>query len=591
MALIQIDYLSNALSRIVTVHMYLPSDTQKEFTDGNPHYQRAAKTLYLLHGFSGNSTDWVTGSSAMEISRKYNLAIVMPSGENSFYLNRKGTGNAYETFLAEELFEYISSNFGLSNLKADNFIGGLSMGGFGALRLGAKYNHKFGAMFGLSSAMIIHDIAGLAPEDIEKMPIQIADYYYYRSVFGDLMSLEESDNNPEYIIKDKIAKGEKLPPVFMACGTEDILLEQNRLYRDFLQQMNVSLTYHESKGTHDWNFWSEYLEPAIQWLDLNATTTDENGKAHEDGPQEDGPQEGRPYLDIPHGDMPGDKVAIHETHIKKSKSIFNALMAMLPESLEQSKENKVVIAVCGGSGVGKSEIASLLSYELNKMGIGSYTLSGDNYPRRIPMYNDAERLRVFRNAGIKALVEQDLLTEDVVTQIRTLQDQDEDANEVYLDAYPWFSTYLTGALEGLKRYLGTPEEIEFDALTSILRQFKDGKSQIWLKRMGRTDSELWYSKVDFSKTKVIIVEWTHGNSDYFEGVDIPILLNSTPEETLAHRRSRNRDGKTDSPFTMNVLKLEQEMLDRQAHKAKLIVSKLGEILSYDDYREVMNERK
>ena len=110
MALIQIDYLSKALSRIVTVHMYLPSDAQNEFTQGNPNYQRATKTLFLLHGFSGNSTDWVTGSNAVDLSRKYNLAIVMPSGENSFYINRKGTGNAYETFIVDELFDFVCSN-------------------------------------------------------------------------------------------------------------------------------------------------------------------------------------------------------------------------------------------------------------------------------------------------------------------------------------------------------------------------------------------------------------------------------------------------------------------------------------------------
>jgi hypothetical protein len=105
--------------------------------------------------------------------------------------------------------------------------------------------------------------------------------------------------------------------------------------------------------------------------------------------------------------------------------------------------------------------------------------------------------------------------------------------------------------------------------------------------MGRTDTELWYEKVDFSNVNVLVIEWTHGNSDNYEGVDFPILLNSTPQETLAHRRARNRDGATDSPFTMLVLELEQEMLMSQAHKAKLIVSKSGELLSYDDYKKLM----
>ena len=88
-------------------------------------------------------------------------------------------------------------------------------------------------------------------------------------------------------------------------------------------------------------------------------------------------------------------------------------------------------------------------------------------------------------------------------------------------------------------------------------------------------------------TQVLILEWTHGNSDYVSGVDVPILLNSTPEETLAHRRARARDKGVDSPFTTLVLEIEQEKLKRQAHKAKIIVSKSGEVISYDQYRELM----
>ena len=96
--------------------------------------------------------------------------------------------------------------------------------------------------------------------------------------------------------------------------------------------------------------------------------------------------------------------------------------------------------------------------------------------------------------------------------------------------------------------------------------------------------DLWYEKVDFRAIHVLVIEWTHGNSDYYEGVDIPILLNSTPEETLAHRRSRNRDGKTDSPFTMRVLEIEQQMLGAQAHKAKIIISKPGSLITYEELR-------
>lgn len=291
--------------------------------------------------------------------------------------------------------------------------------------------------------------------------------------------------------------------------------------------------------------------------------------------------------DVPHGDMPGDKVAIGEDAIKKSNIVFAELLKQLPEIIENSKSSRAVITVCGGSGVGKSGIASLISYYLNQLGIGSYTLSGDNYPRRIPKYNDAERLRIFRQSGIKALVRADMMTADKLKVLHELQEKDDDANKDYIEKYPWFKIYLDGAIEGLKGYLGTKDEIDFDEVTDIVTEFKKGLDSIWLRRMGRNECDLWYEKINFSEISVLVIEWTHGNSDNYEGVDIPVLLNSTPEETLIYRKIRNRDGQIDSPFTMRVLEIEQQMIASQAHKAKIIISKSGQLLTFDEYKALM----
>lgn len=235
-----------------------------------------------------------------------------------------------------------------------------------------------------------------------------------------------------------------------------------------------------------------------------------------------------------YGDMPGDKVQIDEIHIQKAKTIFSRLVKELPAYFE--KQEKMVLTVCGGSGVGKSEIASLLTFFFQQIGIGCYTLSGDNYPHRIPSENDAMRLSVYEKEG----------------------------------------------KEGLEKYLGTESEIGFEELSNIIKSFKEGKESISLRRMGRTKDQLWYDDVDFSQINIMIIEWTHGNSDFLDGVDYPILLNSTPEETLEHRKSRNRDGSVDSPFTQLVLEIEQEKLKKQAIKAKIILSKSGSFLEFKD---------
>ena len=269
--------------------------------------------------------------------------------------------------------------------------------------------------------------------------------------------------------------------------------------------------------------------------------------------------------DIPHGDMPGDKILIENAHIEKAQKLMAPLVDNLITTLECKQSERCVISVCGGSGVGKSETASLLAWYLGQLGLPCYVLSGDNYPYRIPVHNDAERMRIFRDNGIKGLFAHGVYTPEIGETLHTLMLQDQDAAP----------------------YLGTSNEIDFTRVTDIIVQFQNGAKAIMLKRMGREEAHLWYDLVDFSNISVLIIEWTHSNSDFLSGVDIPILLNSTPQETLAHRRQRNRDGKIDSPFTTMVLEIEQALLTVQAHKAKIIMSKDGQLLTYPEFCRIM----
>ena len=293
--------------------------------------------------------------------------------------------------------------------------------------------------------------------------------------------------------------------------------------------------------------------------------------------------------DIPHGDMPGDKVCIDEIHIRKAAVVFEAIRPAIAQAIAAS--GRCVISVCGGSGVGKSETASLLSFFLRELGVGCYTLSGDNYPHRIPEDNDAERMRVYRHGGLRGLVGSGIEPAQYRAELLDLWAKDQDADPAVCETYLWMRAYQKAGRCRLAEYLGSSQEINFDEINDLVARFRQGQEELYLKRMGRVREDIWYEKVDMRGVEVLIIEWTHGNSDHYQGVDIPVLLNSTPAETLAHRRARNRDGKTDSPFTTMVLAIEQGMLEAQAHKARLILSKAGEVLSYAQYRKLMAEEE
>lgn len=278
--------------------------------------------------------------------------------------------------------------------------------------------------------------------------------------------------------------------------------------------------------------------------------------------------------DIPHGDMPGDKVCIGDEHIRKANVIFPALL----RALRAHGGDKAVVAVFGGSGVGKSEIASVLAAYLRAAGIGSYVMSGDNYPRRIPIYNDAERAGVFRAAGLKALAASGQYGDAVQAELSALWGTGADADPAAAADKPWLGVYQSAGRAALAGYLGTEKEQDYDEVNAILDAFHAGQTPIWLKRMGRTEDQRWYSAVDFSGIDVLLLEWTHGGNEALRGVDVPVLLHSTPEETRAHRKARARDGNTDSPFTTMVLEIEQAELERAIPRVAIMVSKAGALL-------------
>lgn len=251
------------------------------------------------------------------------------------------------------------------------------------------------------------------------------------------------------------------------------------------------------------------------------------------------------------------------------------LFPLILEKTEERKEKKTIISVSGGSGVGKTGMAFLLQNMFEKQGKKSLIISGDNYPHRIPMYNDAERIARFRMSGLNGLITEKLYTDEVKEKLLELQKAGRDAEEQ--EDMQWLSIYQKYGDKALTGYLGTDQELDYEAVSNLLMQFHGGTSQLLLRHMGRTPDDIWYDRRDVSDTDILILEWTHGNSAYLQGVDVSVVLISTPEETLENRKKRNRDTAIDSPFVARVLRIEQKKINDRLDQADIIQDMHGRI--------------
>ncbi len=263
MSVIQVKLRSRTLRRPADFTMFLPDDFIPAAMEGNPHYDRPIKTLIILHGYTVDSYEWLYHSFPDEQSTKYNLAVVIPDCDSSFYLDRPGTGNAMGSYVGAELIEYLRKTFGLAKTREDTIIAGYSMGGFGALHTALAHPDTFSCALGLSNALIVYDIAGMKPGP--QPGNVLADYDYYREVFGDLDAVTESENNPEVLVDKLLKEGKELPRLYMTCGDNDFLLQSNLRFRDFLKGRGVSVEYVQGEGVHDFAFWNKAIGPAIEW--------------------------------------------------------------------------------------------------------------------------------------------------------------------------------------------------------------------------------------------------------------------------------------------------------------------------------------
>lgn len=263
MALVEVNFMSKKLFRTVTFNAIIPLD---KVTFGEEKIEtKPFKTLYLLHGGFGNHTDYISGTRIQRWAEENNLAVIMPAGENQFYIDKPEQDEYYGAFVADELIEFTRQMFPLSDKKEDTFIAGLSMGGYGALINGLKYHETFSHIGAFSPAIMNEMIASGEQGNI------VAGLWkpgFYENVMGGTDTILNSEKDYRYLIDQLIEQKIEIPRIYLPIGREDFLLEPVRGYHEFLVERQIPVTYIEDDGGHEWDFWDKYLKRFLDWLPL-----------------------------------------------------------------------------------------------------------------------------------------------------------------------------------------------------------------------------------------------------------------------------------------------------------------------------------
>lgn len=237
MPFIQCHFRSNVLTKHAQCWVLTPSV-------GKPPYP----TFYLLHGLSDDHTIWMRRTRIEVYAEKYPITIVMPDGYRGFYTDNE-EGPAYARYIAEDVLGFTERTFQVKTTGKARAIGGLSMGGYGALRIALAHPQLFTSCTSHSGALMRGAITYTKPEQAEM-----------RRVFGRRPA--GTSHDLVHLARQAQAAG-KVPKLRIDCGTEDFLLDENRRYTEALGELGIDHQYEEFPGAHTWEYWDLHIQQAL----------------------------------------------------------------------------------------------------------------------------------------------------------------------------------------------------------------------------------------------------------------------------------------------------------------------------------------
>jgi S-formylglutathione hydrolase FrmB len=249
-------FSGNIYSRILMMdtqlNVILPHDGRRYIWEGNP------KTLILLHGLTDNAAIWYRKTAIERYAEKYDLAVVMPEVQRSWYQNMAYGQNFY-SYLTEELPELLPKMFRISVKREDLMVAGLSMGGYGALYCAFGRPDVFGYCGAFSGAYFL--------KDMMKYPTDTAPVFLglpedYKAIFGENINIPASVEVPALLEQAK--KKPPLPKLYLMGGTSDFLFNETVKVHEICRELGIEHTYEEFKAFHEWDVWDEAVEKMLK---------------------------------------------------------------------------------------------------------------------------------------------------------------------------------------------------------------------------------------------------------------------------------------------------------------------------------------
>lgn len=252
---------SETLNMDTTISVIIPHDSRQHrgivpFVE-NVYAREKPKTLMLLHGLTDNWVAWGHRSRILCYAEMYDVAVIMPEVQRSFYQDMT-YGEAYFSYITEELPKLAAEMFNISTSPEDLMIAGLSMGGYGALKCGLTHFDRYRAIGAFSSAT---DMEGFAAN----MPVRKETRRFdqvLKGMFGENVIVPEGARLKK--LTDKAAAAGTKLPFMMTCGTEDELYPDNVDFYNYMKDKGMNVTFDQWQGVHEWGFWDTSIQMFLE---------------------------------------------------------------------------------------------------------------------------------------------------------------------------------------------------------------------------------------------------------------------------------------------------------------------------------------